>query len=343
MTSLFRAAFGGALLMLGWLGVMPWLTTPAGAQIDCSCRFDAAGNCIRNPACRPPPSLNPTLPPPPPPPQINGLRERNGLRNGAAINGNPAGGGAPPPGGLLGGPAIGGAVGGALGARVGRRPASMILDTGYSPLAEPGQEVDGYGLYSYAILPTRSTRGEAFLREVFRQIRGVEEIRAQKSQINIFYIPTRPEQQAAFASLRASAADNTDALAAGHAQNFYDHPMANSLLYHLCNPPNERLRALCRHDLSRGPYIFTYASPASRIEPVPPPYLLVDLSDVHERAFGELLVAFKEQVKRDDISDEERINTLRLRVLQVSLTAADWIGPVQKALADIVHQVGGGN
>src|SRR5713101_4549804 len=97
------------------------------------------------------------------------------------------------------------------------------------------------------------------------------------------------------------------------------------------------LRNLCRTDLSRGPYIFTYAAPATNLESVLPPYLFVDLSDVHERAFGELLAAFREQVKRQDVSDRARIDTLRIKVLQTILTASDWVTPVQKAIADIVH------
>ena len=63
----------------------------------------------------------------------------------------------------------------------------------------------------------------------------------------------------------------------------------------------------------------------------------------HERAFNELLAAFKAQVKRDDVSDQARIRTLRLTILQVALKAADWISPVEKALADIVHSAAPGD
>ena len=117
--------------------------------------------------------------------------------------------------------------------------------------------------------------------------------------------------------------------------------MARALLDHVCNPPDPSVLKLCNGDLSRGPYIFTYASPASKMEPVPPPFLLVDLSDVHERAFGELLAAFQAQVKREDIADQAKIRTMRLNILQVVLTAADWVSPVQKAIADIVHSASG--
>jgi hypothetical protein len=74
---------------------------------------------------------------------------------------------------------------------------------------------------------------------------------------------------------------------------------------------------------------------------VPPPFLLVDLSDIHEQAFGELLQAFKAQVKRDDITDQARIKTLKLTILDIVLTAADWVTPIQKAMAEIVHSSAG--
>ena len=74
---------------------------------------------------------------------------------------------------------------------------------------------------------------------------------------------------------------------------------------------------------------------------MPPPFLFIDLSDVHERAFPEIIAAFKAQVKREDISDRAKIDTLRLKLQSIALTAADWLVPVQKATADIVHTVSG--
>lgn len=74
---------------------------------------------------------------------------------------------------------------------------------------------------------------------------------------------------------------------------------------------------------------------------MPPPFLLIDLSGVHERAFPEIVAAFLEQVVRKDFSDREKIDTFRLHLLNITLTAADWISPVQKAMADVVHIAGG--
>jgi hypothetical protein len=124
---------------------------------------------------------------------------------------------------------------------------------------------------------------------------------------------------------------------ADFAQEFYDYKLALALLDHICNPPAKEVEEVCEGSLSRGPYIFTYAQPASKLAPVPPPFLFMDLSDVHERAFPEIIDAFEAQVKREDISDRAKIDTLRLKLLSIVLTAADFVAPVQKATADIVH------
>ena len=223
------------------------------------------------------------------------------------------------------------------------RARPRILETGYSHLAELGKEADGYGLYSYAILPSDSNRAARFLGEVFREIPSIGNTSAQPAQANIFYIPLRKDKEADFMAMLQRPGRDAVRLGAEYTKSFYDYRMARALLNHVCNPPDPSVLDLCNGDLSRGPYIFTYASPASKIEPVPPPFLFVDLSDVHERAFGELLAAFQAQVKREDITDQAKIHTMRLNILQVALTAADWVSPVQKAVADIVRSATGGD
>jgi hypothetical protein len=216
-----------------------------------------------------------------------------------------------------------------------------ILETGYSHLAELGKEADGYGLYSYVILPSDDNRASLFLSEVFKEIPSIGDTSAKPAQLNILYVPLRKDKEADFAAMLRAPNRDAAKLGAEYTKSFYDYKIARALLDHVCNPPDPSVLELCNGDLSRGPYIFTYASPASKIEPVPPPFLFVDLSDVHERAFGELLAAFQAQVKREDIADQARIRTMRLNILQVVLTAADWVSPVQKAIADIVHSASG--
>lgn len=248
-------------------------------------------------------------------------------------------------------------MGGFQGASVGRKsstiisneergapPSYKIMETGYSLLADFGGEVPGYGLYSYAIAINDSDQSARFLSAVFNAIPAVEDTPAQRSQTNIFYIPLKNNKLRQFLELSDRAAVKGEPLSAAsayYAKNFYDYKMSRALLDHLCVSPANEIKVVCESDLSRGPYIFTYARPASQVTPVPPPYLFMDLSDVHETAFPEFIAAFRAQVKREDISDRAKIDTLRLKILSIVLTAADWVAPVQKALADIVHSAGG--
>jgi hypothetical protein len=218
-----------------------------------------------------------------------------------------------------------------------------ILETGYSHLKELGAEASGYGLYSYAILPTNSARAASFLAEVFRDIPAIGDTGALPIQLNIFYVPLSKEKENEFTTLLQTSGGDAAKIGAEYAKSLYDYKMARTLLDHVCNPPDDSVRALCDGELSRGPYIFTYTAPASRIEPVPPPFLFVDLSDIHEKAFVQMLDGFRAQVKREDISDQARIRTLQNKLLQIALVAADWVSPIQKALTDIVHLAGGGN
>jgi hypothetical protein len=216
-------------------------------------------------------------------------------------------------------------------------PQPRILETGYSLLDGIGGEEPGYGLYSYGLVVNDSGRSTKFLSDVFSAIPAVEDTAAPKSQTNIFYIPVRKDKVDEF----SEAGNEYANFFVSHTKDFYDFKLARSLLDHLCNPPAKEIRPVCDGDLSRGPFVFTYANPASDVTPVPPPYLFMDLSDAHERAFPEIIAAFTAQVKRDDISDRAKIDTLRLKLLSIVLTAADFVAPVRKAMADIVHTVSG--
>ena len=222
-------------------------------------------------------------------------------------------------------------------------PSVRILETGYSVLQELGKEESGYGLYSYAVTGSDSIRSAAFLSQVFQSIPAVENTAADRAQINILYVPLKKDKVQKFADgVRVAFTDrNYSKLGTEYSRSLYDYKMARAILNHICNPPAEPVREVCSGDMSRGPYIFTYAKPASSLEPVPPPFLLVDLSEVHQQAFGEFVSAFKAQVKREDVTDGARINSLRLKLLDIVLKASDWVSPIQKSIADIVHSEGG--
>jgi hypothetical protein len=65
----------------------------------------------------------------------------------------------------------------------------------------------------------------------------------------------------------------------------------------------------------------------------------VDLRYIHKDAVHEFVAAYQAQLKRPDFTDREKIDSVRLGVLNIALKAADFTSPVVKAVADIVHSV----
>jgi hypothetical protein len=43
-------------------------------------------------------------------------------------------------------------------------------------------------------------------------------------------------------------------------------------------------------------------------------------------------------VKSPKFSDQAKIDTFRLTLLNITLTFADWVQPISAAVADIIHQ-----
>src|SRR5262249_60988533 len=75
-----------------------------------------------------------------------------------------------------------------------------MLDTGFSPLTERGKEAAGYGLYSYALVVSDSTRSAAFLAELFRSTPSIHDTAASPAQTNIFYVPLQKDKLIDFAA-----------------------------------------------------------------------------------------------------------------------------------------------
>jgi hypothetical protein len=208
-----------------------------------------------------------------------------------------------------------------------------ILGTAYDFLYAPGAETAGYGLYSYVILPRPSARAVAFLHELVGRFPAASDVAEAKQRINVLYIPTK----AAARGQTAFPADAAPAVIKAFLDKNYDFAMAQGLLFHLCDRPAPAVAQLCANDLSGGPYILTYATKVSDLSPLPPPFLFVDLTNVRPRAFPLFVAAYAAQVKRPDFSDGERLSDFRLQLVNIILTAADWVQPVSAAVADIAH------
>jgi hypothetical protein len=209
-----------------------------------------------------------------------------------------------------------------------------ILGSVYDYLYRSGVEKANYGLYSYVLLPRPTQRGEQLLAKLFETTSFVKLNQIATSNINLTYLPVKAtEIQSLIPLVSNGSAPPTDLFAA----EYYDYGLAQKLLAQICRSPPDAIREVCQTDLSRGPYLFTFPRPASALETPPPPHLFVDLSEVHEKAFGEFIAAYKAQVKRPEFADMERVDNLRLRILSIVLTAADLIDPIKSAVADSIH------
>lgn len=211
----------------------------------------------------------------------------------------------------------------------------LILDTVYGFLRGPGAEAPGYGLYSYALFPVPSARVEAFLAALFARTGWAGDSRIDPAVLNLIHLPVHADLEG---RLGIDAWDG----ARPHpdfAAEAYDYAEARRLLAQICRQPAEAVRALCAGDLSGGPYLFTYSRPASRLDTLPPPYLVLDLGSVHPAAFTNFIAAYKAQVKRTDYTDRERIDAFNLVLPNITLTAADVVSPVVKSVKDLIALV----
>jgi hypothetical protein len=216
-----------------------------------------------------------------------------------------------------------------------------ILATAYDRLSQLGGEEQGYSLYSYAIAPVKSSRVSVFLGEILRSIPPIEDTDTTRQHLNIFYVPFEQSQQDRFYAVRRDSGSDTKKFGEEYSQSFYNYKLARTILDRICNAPPSGMDGPCRSDLSDGPYIFTYIGPASKLDAFPPPYLFVDFTGIRERAFGEVLSAFRAQVKSEDIAARQQIDALRVKVLNVVLTAADFVAPIEDAVAALAERVHG--
>jgi hypothetical protein len=204
----------------------------------------------------------------------------------------------------------------------------------YGFFDQQGVEQEDYGLYTYVVLTQGhgpNGRNVAFLKELFASTgRTKDELAAVRRQLNIFYVPVQNRIQAL-----VMARSSVDAAAAIAAPGMYDYEQAEGLLFRLCTETVTSNPKMCA-SAWRGPYLLTLPEPVSASATVSPSRLLVDLSDVHERAFREFIRALKEQVMRPDFTDRQKIDTVRLALLDITLKTADWLNPIKEGIAEIV-------
>ena len=281
--------------------------------------------------------------PPPPPPAANGDDEpaspRGTKQSGdegkmgrrvppAARNGKTKK-TAPPP-----AAANGDGPGGGMGA-----PPPTVLQTVYDFLSAPGRERPDNALYSYALFPQATPRAEAFLANLLETTGDAQSAGLAPTRLNVLYLPVQEAKvvEHFVAAPRRTAAENARLLA----REVYDYPRARAMLGGLCAATSRPLARFCAREPVRGPYVASFRVPVSQRlsdgQGAPVPVLLLDMSDVHEGAFATILAKYKDQVRRPNLPEAETINSLKEKLLSITLEAADLIVPVRKAIAEMIE------
>lgn len=209
-----------------------------------------------------------------------------------------------------------------------------IFNSVYGFLDRDKYEEGGYGLYTYVLFTRPDSRNPSFFDALVKTTTHPGNTAfAEQKYLNIFYVPVHDQIQALVMVRSQSAQLGTFGDSVGE-DPIYDFALANGILIRLCQSPAARDLDICGQEW-QGPYLLTYGHPVSTLETLSAPYLLVDLSDVHEAAFPEYIGAVKEQLLRPDFTDRRKIETLRLRLLPIVLAAADLIDPISDGLAHV--------
>jgi hypothetical protein len=212
-----------------------------------------------------------------------------------------------------------------------------IIDTRSAPLVHPGEEADGYGLYTYVLVRHSADRDSHFLQDIVATAPSAAGVAPPlRAQIDLMLIPADPCPAGADATATSCAAPEPETIA-GDIKAHYNFEESNTILEELCaNPPNQIVN-FCREPFGEGPFLFTYARPVSKMNSIPPPFLFFDFTDQDEAAFPDYIDVYEAVLKSDDFTDDSKLKTLRLRILDVYNRARAAAGPAAEGAVKLIH------
>jgi hypothetical protein len=212
-----------------------------------------------------------------------------------------------------------------------------IIDTRSAPLERPGEEASSYGLYTYVLLRGSANRDKHFLKDIVESAPSASGVLAPlRAHIDLMLIPANPcpiRLAKSPADCQIHLVDNVERDPKAN----YNYGESNTLLEELCAKPPDKLADFCRDPIGWGPFLFTYARPVSTMNPIPPPFLFFDFTEHDEAAFPDFIGAYEAVLKSDDFTDDSKLNTLRLRILDVYNRARAATGPTAEGAAKLVH------
>jgi hypothetical protein len=154
------------------------------------------------------------------------------------------------------------------------RPKARIIDTRSAPLLHPGDEEAGYGLYTYVLLRGRTDRDSHFLKDIVATAPSAAGVAPPlRAQIDLMLIPANSCPAGTATSATNCAAPEPEIIP-GNLKASYNFEESNAILEELCTNPPEQVVKFCREPFGEGPFLFTYALPVSKMNSIPPPFLI---------------------------------------------------------------------
>ncbi len=192
-----------------------------------------------------------------------------------------------------------------------------ITGSGYGIFDKTSWEDPRFGLYSYVLAPHDSEAFETFVSRLMAKTQpasALVQAGAPPRQLNVFYMPVQDTD-----ALPVLSAITPDQLT-----DRYDHILASRLLLKICEAEASRSLDHCRSGvLTDGPFVVSYLAPIAQTDVVAPPYLFLDLTGINPKAYGEYIRALKAQVLSDDYAGGEKLNTVRLGILNFLSDVSD--------------------
>jgi hypothetical protein len=219
----------------------------------------------------------------------------------------------------------------------GEGPKTRIIDTRSAPLLHPGEEPEGYGLYTYVLLRQSADRDSHFLKDIVATAPSASGVALPlRTQIDLMLIPANPCPPTPAKSPPRCPAPQVETVA-NDPKAAFNYDESNAILEELCANPPKQISGFCREPIGQGPFLFTYARPVTKMNPIPPPFLFFDFTDHEEAAFPDYIEAYETVPKSDDFTDDSKLNTLRLRILDVFNRARAVAGPTTEGAIKLVH------
>ena len=208
-----------------------------------------------------------------------------------------------------------------------------VQDSVFAPVDRQAPPSKGYGLYSVLLARSINANTVKVLSELFATTSNAADAAIARENLNLIMIPVKSvsEAERVLRSARAHPQETANELLQSH----YDFGEAAKLMASLCRA--ERGAAVmkaCGPTPPDGPLLVTAVLPLSSSAADEKRLLVVNLSQTHAAAIGEVLVTYRGQITRKDWPNAPATETWRLWALNQILGAASLLTELKKAYTE---------